>query len=537
MNQNHQIYKQIVEVEFSSRREALDGQNRLSQLCERELNRLMETVFDEMVSPDDHLRIQKLEVDLGVLSAGSFEEDITRKLASQLQDQLRRHLHYARSGQNNSRSKHTDKKEQDEEEVRLTSKYQSAIEQFAYFIRMGRYPWWAGKTTAASLDDLTEMLIRKNTKEFTELLKELYKSESYGRRIIHQLSDSTLEKILQLFIGDSRIVKKLRSMLEDVTTLHASSPIAPLNRANFRLLAWRSAFDTWVKEIHFRDNIQFQESKPNAPANRIEQPLLIFLIYFLNRLTVTSGNQRIQPGWRPTYQMQIRFLQRRVSAAGMKKRPLGSLLNSAGAIKPTDGRSFFKDINSTKDKKQSSGNTKQIYQERKNKINPETERLEVDNAGLVLIAPFLPIFFDALGLLKEKTFITPQASERAALILQFMATGKSEMPEHHLILNKILCGIDIDEPLPLRLDLSDHEIEEINNLLDSVIEHWTALKRTSVRGLRDTFINREGILTPQQNGWKLFVERITPDVLIDRLPWSISIIKLPWTNEIIHTEW
>ena len=160
MNQNHQIFRQVFEVEFSSRKEAMDGQNRLSQLCERELNRLMETVFDEMVSPNDHLRIRRLEVDLGKLSDGNFEEDITRKLTSQLQDQLRRQLHYARSGKNESRSKHTDKTEQEAEEVILTSTYQSAIEQFAYFIRTGRYPWWAGKTTAASPDDLTEMLIR-----------------------------------------------------------------------------------------------------------------------------------------------------------------------------------------------------------------------------------------------------------------------------------------------------------------------------------------------------------------------------------------
>ena len=341
-------------------------------------------------------------------------------------------------------------------------------------------------------------------------------------------------------------------MLEDVTTLHASSPIAPLNRANFRLLAWSSAFDTWVKEIHFHDSIQFQVSKPNTPANRSinrrEQPLLVFLIYFLNRLAVASGNQRIQPGRHPTHQMQIRLLQRRVSVAGMKDRPLGRLLNSAGTIKPVQLKADQPEISIHKDlhaidtsdaETMLQGKSKQIHRhrKRKNNTNPETERFEVDNAGLVHIAPFLPIFFDALGLLKEKTFITPQASERAALILQFIATGKSEMPEYHLILNKILCGIDLDEPLPLHLDLSDHEIGEINNLLDSVIEHWSALKGTSVRGLRDTFINRDGILTPQQNGWKLFVERITPDVLIDRLPWSISIIKLPWTNEIIHTEW
>lgn len=528
MNQNHLIYKQILEVEFPTRQEALDGQNRLSQLSKRDLLHQLQQVFDKMVSPDDHLRIRRLEVDLGELSAGNFEEELAGKLTSQLEDQLRRHAQYARK----NRSEST---QQNDEEVRIASAQQKAIELFTTFIQTGRYPWWAGRTTASSPDKLAEELIHNTADEFKQLFETLYFSNIYSRRLIYQLSDATLEKILHLVSGKPRSTNMIRSVMRDFIRLHDSSPLAPLNRVNFRLLVWRAAFDNWIK------GNQLQGSNSTAPKSShtilSDQSVRVFLFHLLHRLTVASGKKGRRTAQRHTFKVQIRFLLRRATAAGMKDRPLGRLLNSADSFTPTEWKSFLKNVDGSKGRKQILDDSLQIEREQRKNQHSEIDQLEVDNAGLILIAPFLPIFFDALGLLKEKSFTTPQAAEQAALILQYIATGDTEMPEQELILNKILCGIDIDDPLPQHLVIGNREINEVNNLLDSVIEHWSALKGTSVRGLRDTFINREGTLATQQNGWKLYVDRITPDVLIDRLPWSISIIKLPWTNDIINTEW
>lgn len=106
-----------------------------------------------------------------------------------------------------------------------------------------------------------------------------------------------------------------------------------------------------------------------------------------------------------------------------------------------------------------------------------------------------------------------------------------------MLLHKIICGLPPETPIPGLLDISEYESEEIDNLLRSVIEHWKALKGTSLRGLRQTFLNREGLLTREANGWSIYVERMTVDVLIDHLPWSLSIVKMPWNDDLIYVEW
>jgi hypothetical protein len=63
------------------------------------------------------------------------------------------------------------------------------------------------------------------------------------------------------------------------------------------------------------------------------------------------------------------------------------------------------------------------------------------------------------------------------------------------------------------------------------------LKNTSVNGLRETFLKRDGILSRQENNWRLQVEQKTLDVLLDSIPWGFSTISLPWNGYLIFVEW
>ena len=162
----------------------------------------------------------------------------------------------------------------------------------------------------------------------------------------------------------------------------------------------------------------------------------------------------------------------------------------------------------------------------------------MDNAGLVLLNPFLFFFFDGLGLLnKEKNFKSDQHAFRAVHLLQYLATGDSASPEHELSLNKILCGIDLNDPIPFDLLLTKKEKEECSHLITVVLERWGALKTKDAEALRNGFLRREGRLSFQGKGWNLFIERTTLDVLLDRLPWSLSMVKFPWRDDIIYVEW
>jgi hypothetical protein len=85
--------------------------------------------------------------------------------------------------------------------------------------------------------------------------------------------------------------------------------------------------------------------------------------------------------------------------------------------------------------------------------------------------------------------------------------------------------------------LSAHAIEVINGLLRGMIDNWKALGNTSVAGLREAFLQRQGRLQLRDDAWHLRVESKTYDMLLDQLPWGFSTIKYPWMERVVYVEW
>ncbi|HTI61068.1 contractile injection system tape measure protein [Mucilaginibacter sp.] len=169
----------------------------------------------------------------------------------------------------------------------------------------------------------------------------------------------------------------------------------------------------------------------------------------------------------------------------------------------------------------------------------EEDKISITNAGLILLHPYLPFMFRELGWVDEgKNFIDQKAQQKAILFLQFLINGKSSQAEHLLVLNKILCGWPIDLPLDIkRYQFTEAEKKEGKEMLDSLIEHWSALKNTSRDGLINSFITRNGLLQKREDGFLVQVEKSSIDILIEFLPFGILTIKLPWNEYIIYTEW
>ncbi len=161
----------------------------------------------------------------------------------------------------------------------------------------------------------------------------------------------------------------------------------------------------------------------------------------------------------------------------------------------------------------------------------------ITNAGLVLLAPFFSSFFKSLKLIEKNGFHDELSSNKAVHISQFLVNEQTSTIEAYLVLNKILCGIEITDPILNEIELSENEISECNDLLNSVIKNWSILKNTSPDAFRETFLQREGILTRQDTDWKLQIERKTLDIVLNYIPWSYSIIKLPWMGQMLFVEW
>ncbi len=164
--------------------------------------------------------------------------------------------------------------------------------------------------------------------------------------------------------------------------------------------------------------------------------------------------------------------------------------------------------------------------------------LVVPDAGVVLAGAFLPRLFDRTGLLDGKVLRDQSAACRAVHLLHYLGHGEREAPEPVLALDKLLCGLDLSVPVPRDLGLTDEECAAVDGLLQAMIQHWGALGTTSIHGLREAFLQREGALVRcDEGGWTLTVQARALDVLLDRLPWSIGTLKAPWMSEVLHVQW
>jgi len=185
----------------------------------------------------------------------------------------------------------------------------------------------------------------------------------------------------------------------------------------------------------------------------------------------------------------------------------------------------------------------QIVQEKIDWVNePEDiEKIYVKNAGLVILCNFLSFLFKRTKLIvredKRHVFKDEEAQHRAVLLTQYLVSGNEEFKEHELILNKIICGVELRKPINTKLKLTDKEKEEAELLLKSVIGHWKILGSTSVDGLRETFLRREGVISLKNSTYNIIVEQKAIDVLMSSLPWTFLTIKLSWTDYVIYVEW
>jgi hypothetical protein len=165
------------------------------------------------------------------------------------------------------------------------------------------------------------------------------------------------------------------------------------------------------------------------------------------------------------------------------------------------------------------------------------DNIYINNAGSVLFAAYLPRLFEQFGWVEEGEFINLDAAEHGVHCVQFLVNESSSSPEYQLVLNKLLCGIEPEMPIRRSIELTPEEQEQLENLLHAITQHWRPLANTSIAGLRESFLQRNGRLQLKGDAWYLSVEAKAFDMLLEQLPWSYSTIKFPWMARPIYTEW
>ena|GEM_PF-4463336 len=552
--QRHTVGKFIVELHIGSRDEAWDMQNEVSASYERLLLAEMEEVFDGMVGDDEVLVIKRLEIDVGQVDELG---DISQQLRMRVHEALQRMVHEARSSENGNAEvivsgedgtlMHT--------EVQLRRRSVNDLGKLRYFFTYGFLPGLASKE---SIREIAERVLEEDPDAWKQLIRELPDNS----RLVAQLGDAFLQRLLELLHPQAEQLLDIRARM---------LLIVPV--AGAALWSAMLSFDANAPLEHFLPH--FVQHVPPALRRSLEK---------ISREENETQDQRIAelfrlleelPDARNRFYAFAAALAEKIAAllrhfpAGDEKRKTLEQLGNAAHILSLENEStsqaqklgvrltlqrlseelmqrlnrengeaeLFRQLEELQRTLQ-----KEVQAERakaQQELPPEAaEGLYIRNAGLVLTWPYLEAFFENLGLTEGDAFPDEEAQTRAAHLLQFLATGSAgETEEQELLLNKLLCGMDATDALPLRAELDEHELGECDELLQAIIRNWEALKRTSVPGFQEGFLLRQGKLVNNGEDWSLTVERAPADMLFETLPYSIAAIQLPWMKTPLYVEW
>ncbi|NHB60500.1 contractile injection system tape measure protein [Photorhabdus sp. RW14-46] len=161
---------------------------------------------------------------------------------------------------------------------------------------------------------------------------------------------------------------------------------------------------------------------------------------------------------------------------------------------------------------------------------------QISNAGILILWPMLPALFNQLDLLEEKKFIHQQAQFRAVDFLDYLIWGDEEGLVERKTLNKVLCGLMIDEETQSILVEPEKQLI-IAQWLDVIIAQLPGWKKLSRNDVRQLFLQRPGELLIDKQEIKITLQHQPFDLLLADWPWPLNIVKLPWLNCPLQVDW
>ncbi len=279
--------------------------------------------------------------------------------------------------------------------------------------------------------------------------------------------------------------------------------------------------------------LQCAELINNAAARHIPMQQLTMIKWRFIYSYLSDTGYRFNPGY--FIRAYVKNLKKETSSNDFELQLTQALLQNRMPVTQPMTRLINESLN-IKDNARVSETTLEIS-EKQSDEPAIVEDIYITNAGLVLVAPYLPRLFEQLGLTEKSAFTNRDAAERAVHMLQFLVNEQSTSPEFEVVLNKLLCGVKAGKPICRGIELSEQEKQQLESLLQAITQHWKALSNTSINGLRESFLQRGGRLKLKDDAWHLSVEPRTFDMLLDQVPWSYSTIKFAWMERVIFVEW
>lgn len=543
----HVIKQLTFRLHFPVRDRAVQLEHEIVRIYHHRIERLLDECFARLGGADTEYRIERLELDLGNLTSANLAAEMSRRISQEL-------ANVADSSQVRA--------------AKTVSRRERQFALFRYFIETGSLPWWAGKLDKRALEQLLEQLCIHSPAELGRVMPELFREGDAARRLVKQFSDTCLSRICRLYLPENKVRLALL-WLRDAQALFAAlnrqesvrsnrpavrSPAgAPVSGAMLPGDEDTSSAASDRQGSGYVTGASRRLHWPVPGTDRLREQYWLNVLSGLVRGTAGgfSPGSALQEtlvalahGNYDVYRRLLAGLAEAAAAPGQQPRGFGTplpdllheLITGAAAAAAEEGTG---NIPGARAREKTPGIQDAASTRRAPARDPFTDTDEdyIHNAGLVILWPYLPGFFTRLGLADGNGFIDDAAAERAVLLLQYLVAPHPEIPEALLSLNKLLCGLESQRPLPAEYSPTERELDECDALFRALKLHWNVLANMSVDRIRTDFLQREGILRPCSGNWQLRVENQVQDILVKKLPWPIGVVKLPWMDYAILVHW
>lgn len=473
----HLIKKQTIDLILPEKLDAFRMQQLASRHYWQDVLPVLEKVFEEFSNEEELIRIEQVEIDLGVISEKEMIQDTwSDALLVKIREQLEKQLGKRAQGNAQFRERNTF----------------SICRQWLFYMQRGYLPWNTLMVTPAWYNQVLEALAI-DFNSVTSLRKIIQESPLVARRIILQHEDHFLITLIEILTAENQ--RELLAAIGELQLVFSFagsiSPKSARTKENSK--------EIWEMVL------RLASAERKLTTEKLVEEVLV------KNLTGPSVITDIIADRSSKFPVILFVLKR------LEEKPELFSENKPAVIR---------EPRETLESKE----TKSIE-------NIDEEGIFVQYAGVVLVHPFLHSLFKRLQLVKEGKFITDYTQQKALYLLHYLAMGNTTAEEFELAVPKLLCAWPMEMPVEKNVELNNDELSEADNMLQAAVDQWAVLKNTSIDGLREGYLLRNGKLFKKKDILHLQIEAKSIDVLLDQLPWNLSMIKLPWMKELLRVEW
>lgn len=513
------ILKQSVNFQINGKVDGLAIQQDVADWCRNVLNPSIDETLALYEQKDKIILINNINLNISVDSAGNWMYGLKEKILYQLKEKL------------HSKIIGTD------ETLVIKTLLDNFGEVILYFIKYGILPWYSGIKTQKDIETAVSQWLSNASPSTIRQLAVHIGDEKHGLRLVNLLNRHDLEKLLALFLAAE--VKFITAILKDIEAIaNFITAEYQLQQELIKLFAVKLILDFTIQDAmqqsFYYIDVKYPGRIPeikttkiiNAEIKKITDQAQIKLLPVIK----DTGKEKPDTYMKEISQKEaVKSISKKEPGLDVKReKKEGKKEKETTVVEASQNKPGGAIKNNVEALENNEGTKADEF----NKVLQEG--IFIDNAGAVIITPFLNSLFSRAGLLNGSNI---NDGNSALMLLHYCVTGNTTAAEFELFFPKILCGISVEKVVETDRLLSEKQLAEADEMLTAVIDYWSVIKNTSMSGLRESFLKRNGKLSLVDDTWLLQVEQKPFDMLLQQLPWSISLIKLPWMKSLLKTEW